>query len=235
MTRYGPDATAVRNVDPMSTQICPLRACARRACCAWGWAAGQTPEDHATMPRSAPRTSWGDAGSRLDSGQEFGTYRVERLLGKGGMGEVYEAEDLESGRHVALKVLTHGLGDPGDRTRFLREGRLAASINHPHTVYVYGTDEIEGLPVITMELASGGTLKDRVKEKGPMPPTEAVDAILQVIAGLEAARAAGVLHRDVKPSNCFVDSEGRSSQCRLCSRQHFFEAVCSSVRSESPS
>ena len=124
------------------------------------------------------------------------------------MGEVYEAED-ESGRRVALKVLKHGLDDPNDRARFLREGRLAASISHPHTVYVYGTDEIEGVPVIAMEMATGGTLKDRVKEHGPLPPAEAVDVMLDVIAGLEAAAAGGVLHRDVKPSNCFVDSEGR--------------------------
>jgi serine/threonine protein kinase len=117
-------------------------------------------------------------------GQSFGPYRVGRLLGKGGMGEVYEAED-ETGRRVALKVLTHGLDDPDDRGRFLREGRLAASISHPHTVYVYGTDEIEGVPVIAMELATGGSLKDRVKDEGPLPLAGAVDAILEVIAGLK--------------------------------------------------
>jgi len=140
-------------------------------------------------------------------GQQFGPYRVERLLGRGGMGEVYEAED-ETGRRLALKVLTHGIDDPRDRARFLREGRLAASISHPHTVYIYGTDEIEGVPVIAMELATGGSLKDRVRNKGPLAPAKAVDAILEVISGLEAAAAGGVLHRDVKPSNCFVDSEG---------------------------
>jgi hypothetical protein len=141
-------------------------------------------------------------------GQQFGPYRVERLLGRGGMGEVYEAVD-ETGRRLALKVLTHGIDEPDDRTRFLREGRLAASVSHPHTVYIYGTDEVEGVPVIAMELAPGGSLKDRVRNEGPLAPAAAVDAILEVISGLEAAAAAGVLHRDVKPSNCFVDSEGR--------------------------
>jgi serine/threonine protein kinase len=141
-------------------------------------------------------------------GQQFGPYRVERLLGRGGMGELYEAVD-ETGRRLALKVLTHGIDDAQDRARFLREGRLAGSISHPHTVYVYGTDEIEGVPVIAMELATGGSLKDRVRNEGPLAPAEAVDAILEVISGLEAAAAGGVLHRDVKPSNCFVDSEGR--------------------------
>src|SRR3984885_11947794 len=93
----------------------------------------------------------------------FGPYRIERLLGKGGMGAVYEAEDLASGRRVALKALGHSLDSPDTRKRFLREGRLAASINHPNSVYVYGTEEIEGAPVITMEVIPGGTLQERVK------------------------------------------------------------------------
>ncbi|HEY3234822.1 MAG TPA: protein kinase, partial [Polyangiaceae bacterium] len=121
---------------------------------------------------------------------------------------MYEAEDLSSGRRVALKVLGHSLDSPETRKRFLREGRLAASINHPNAVYVYGTEEIEGAPVITMELVPGGTLHDRVKAEGPLPIAEAVDAILQVIAGLEAAHAVGILHRDIKPSNCFIESGG---------------------------
>ena len=86
--------------------------------------------------------------------------------------------------------------------------RLAASVNHPNSVYVFGTEEISGLPVITMELVSGGTLQELVKQKGPMPVAEAVDALLQIVAGLEAAASAGVLHRDVKPSNCFVEIDG---------------------------
>jgi eukaryotic-like serine/threonine-protein kinase len=144
----------------------------------------------------------------LTSGASFGRYRIERLIGAGGMGEVYEAEDVESGRRLAVKVLGRGLTDDRDRLRFLREGRLAASINHPNTVYVFGTEEIAGTPVIAMELVTGGTLKDRVATHGPLPPKEAVDAVLQVTAGLEAAEAVGVLHRDMKPSNCFVDADG---------------------------
>ena len=140
---------------------------------------------------------------------EFGHYRIVRLLGKGGMGEVYEAEDLESGRRVALKILSQSMTKPVDKARFLREGRLAASISHPQCVYVYGTEEIRGTSVITMELVPAGTLKERVKAKGPLGTTEAVDAILQVISGLEAAAAAGILHRDVKPSNCFIESDGQ--------------------------
>src|SRR6266542_2238534 len=144
----------------------------------------------------------------LPLGERFGSYRLLRPLGKGGMGEVYEAEHEETRRPVALKVLSRALNDSTDRSRFLREGRLAASVSHPNSVYVYGTEEIEGVPVIAMELVSGGTLKDRVERQGPMRPADAVDAILQVIDGLEAAASKGVLHRDVKPSNCFVDRDG---------------------------
>lgn len=94
------------------------------------------------------------------------------------------------------------------RRRFLREGRLAAGVNHPNSLYIFGSEEIEGRPVITMELAAAGTLKDKLDKRGPLPVAEAVDAMLDVITGLEAAFVGGVLHRDVKPSNCFVNSDG---------------------------
>jgi hypothetical protein len=139
---------------------------------------------------------------------EFGGYRLLGLLGCGGMGAVYEAEELATGRRVALKMLGQQLDSPEMRQRFLREGRLAAGVSHPNSLYVYGSAEIEGIPVITMEIAGGGTLKDRLKKSGPLPITDAVDAMIDVIAGLEAASAAGVLHRDIKPSNCFIGPDG---------------------------
>src|SRR5262249_51984792 len=91
----------------------------------------------------------GGSGSRglPQPGEEFGHYMIVRLLGAGGMGAVYEAEDQESGRRVALKVLSHRLDSPDARERFFREGRLAASINHPNSVYIFGTEEIGGTPV----------------------------------------------------------------------------------------
>ncbi len=141
-------------------------------------------------------------------GDQLGHYQIVRLLGAGGMGAVFDAEDLESGRRVALKVLSHTLDSPEARERFFREGRLAASINHPNSVYVFGTEEIGGTPVIAMERVAGGTLQDRVQDTGPLPVGKAVDSVLQIIAGLEAAQRIGVLHRDVKPSNCFVDADG---------------------------
>lgn len=139
---------------------------------------------------------------------DFGGYRILGLLGRGGMGTVYEAEHKDSGRRVALKVLGHGMDTEDLRKRFLREGRLAAGVSHPNSIYIFGTEEIEGAPVIVMEIAGGGTLKDELKKRGPLPAREAVDAMLQIIAGLEAAHAGGVLHRDVKPANCFLAPDG---------------------------
>jgi serine/threonine protein kinase len=147
--------------------------------------------------------------SRLTVGQQFGEYRIQRLLGKGGMGEVYEAFHGPSGRWVALKVLNQALSSEEDRRRFMREGRLAASVSHPHCVYVFGTEEIDGVPVIVMELATAGTINQLVKRKGPPDVKRTVEMALQIIDGLEAAQAAGVLHRDIKPSNCFLDSLGQ--------------------------
>lgn len=142
-------------------------------------------------------------------GERFGPYAIVRPIGKGGMGQVYEAEETESGRRVAIKILSRGIGNDEERERFLQEGRLAASLSHPNTIYVFGTTEVQGFLVIAMELAPSGTLKDLVNPAEPMPTSKAVDAVLQVISGLEAAAAIGILHRDVKPSNCFVAADGR--------------------------
>jgi uncharacterized RDD family membrane protein YckC len=159
---------------------------------------------------SAPSASGvsGPGEPRLTAGQTWGPYRIGRLLGRGGMGEVYEAESLETGRRLALKLLRSRLEKADDRARFLREGQLAASISHPHSVYIFGSEEIEGMPVISMELLPGGTLKDRVAASGSLSPQEAVAAVMDIIGGLDAAQAAGVLHRDIKPSNCFIDDDG---------------------------
>src|ERR1039458_4399957 len=144
----------------------------------------------------------------LSPGSSFGAYRINKLLGRGGMGAVYEAVHEDDGRVVALKLLSVELDNMDSRQRFLREGQTAAAINHPNAVYIYGTEEIDGVPVISMELVPGGTLEEKVKERGPLPVAEAVEDILQVIDGLDAALAAGVLHRDVKPANCFVNAGG---------------------------
>jgi hypothetical protein len=167
-----------------------------------------------TQPASGPGGTvvvpggWGKSRGLPQPGEQLGHYSIIRLLGAGGMGAVYEAQDLESGRRIALKVLSHTLDSPEARERFFREGRLAASINHPNSVFIFGTEEIGGTPVITMELVPGGTLQDRVRARGPLPVGEAVDAVLQLMEGLEAAQRLGILHRDIKPSNCYVGEDG---------------------------
>jgi uncharacterized RDD family membrane protein YckC len=184
--------------------LCP--ACLLEA--AAGATIGATSENPTVLSPLPPTPA--DSASRpgLVPGQRFGGYAIARMIGRGGMGEVYEAEHLESGRRVALKILRERLRSRDDRARFLREGQLAASISHPHTVYIFGSDEIDGVPVISMELLTGGTLRDLVATEGPLPYPRAVAAVLDIVGGLDAAQAAGILHRDIKPSNCFRDADG---------------------------
>jgi len=151
--------------------------------------------------------SVGDAVSGPAIGANYGDYKIISLLGRGGMGAVYEAEEIDSGRRVALKVLNQSFPSDEHKQRFLREGRLAASINHPNSVYIYGAYEIAGRPVIAMELVPGGTFKTHLKE-GKFTVTAIVDSMLKIIDGLEEAHRKGVLHRDVKPSNCFISHDG---------------------------
>jgi uncharacterized RDD family membrane protein YckC len=124
------------------------------------------------------------------------------------MGTVYAAEHVPDHRVVALKVLSADVDQLDARDRFLREGRAAAAVNHPNTVYVYGTEEVDGRLAISMELVADGTLEDRVRSRGPLPVHEVVEYAAQMIDGLAAAHDAGLLHRDVKPSNCFVAADG---------------------------
>ncbi len=127
------------------------------------------------------------------------------------MGVVYQATDMESGRKVALKVLSTGIArDANMVDRFIQEGQLAAQISHPRTTFIYEAGEHHGQPFIAMELMPGKTLLDQLTEQGPMPSKHAVDLMIDVIDGLIAAHEIGVIHRDVKPSNCFLDVDGRA-------------------------
>ncbi|MEO0482110.1 MAG: protein kinase [Planctomycetota bacterium] len=159
-------------------------------------------------PRYPASTRTPSAGREFDLPYALGDYTLVAPLGRGGMGTVYEAVQRSTGRRLALKLLAQSLDSPEMRQRFLREGRLAARVNHPSSLYVFGSEEIDGVPVITMEIAPGGTLQDALDRRGPLPITEAVDATLNMIDGLEAALDRGVLHRDIKPSNCFVSPDG---------------------------
>lgn len=141
---------------------------------------------------------------------EVGGYRLGRKLGAGGMGTVYEAEAAGTGAKVAVKLLSPRLAsNPASVERFRQEGRLASQLSHPRCVFVLAADTDAGRPYIVMELMPGRTLKDLVDERGPLPPAEAVAHTLDVIDGLTEAHRLGVLHRDVKPSNCFLTADGR--------------------------
>jgi eukaryotic-like serine/threonine-protein kinase len=145
----------------------------------------------------------------LAAGTTIGPYHVLRSLGRGGMGEVVEAIDVRSGTHVAIKASTRRLEDAAERARCLDEGRIAATISHPNVVYVLAVDDIDGVPLVVTELVNGGTLRELVQERGQLSVPEAVDLMRQVSDGLDAVHRSGVLHRDVKPSNCFIDETGR--------------------------
>ncbi|HLJ97498.1 MAG TPA: protein kinase [Gemmataceae bacterium] len=138
-----------------------------------------------------------------------GGYRLLRPLGSGGMGTVYEAEDPCSGCHVALKLIAPEFTASKDAMeRFRQEGRLASTIAHPRCVFVLAADEEAGQPYIALELMPGATLQDLVKEKGSLPVAEAVAKIGDVIEGLQEVHRLGLIHRDVKPSNCFLEADG---------------------------
>ena len=137
-------------------------------------------------------------------GQMFGHYRLTGLLGRGGMGEVYRAEDTKKGRTVALKILAEQYWqDEKFRTRFQRESRAAAVLQEPHVIPIHDWGEIDGHPYIDMRLVEGQTLEDLLSA-GPLRPARASFIIGGVAAALDAAHAAGLVHRDVKPQNIIV-------------------------------
>ena len=138
-----------------------------------------------------------------------GRYEVERTLGGGGMAVVYLARDGDLGRPVALKVLAENLADDADlRDRFVREGRLAARLSHPNVVRVYDAGEEDGLPFIVMECVEGESLAELLRREGRLGADRVTELGLQACAGLEHAHRAGLVHRDVKPANLLLTTDG---------------------------
>jgi eukaryotic-like serine/threonine-protein kinase len=142
----------------------------------------------------------------LDEIGRLGGYRVLKVLGRGGMGVVFEADDPVLGRRVALKVLKPSLATlPAARECFLREGQACAKVEHPHVVRVYRAGEQDGVAYLAMEFLRGESLADRLKREGPLPPGEVVRIGREVAQGLAAAHSHGLVHRDVKPANVWLE------------------------------
>jgi len=145
-------------------------------------------------------------------GKKVSHYRVMEIIGSGGMGLVYKAEDLKLGRQVALKFLPEELlTDPAALQRFEREAKTASSLNHPNICTIHEIEEHDGKPFIVMELLEGKTLRDRLAHAGsdPVPLDELLDIGKQICTGLEAAHGKGIIHRDIKPANIFLTTSGQ--------------------------
>lgn len=152
-----------------------------------------------------------DHGRFVPGSMLLGRYRILGLLGRGGMGEVYRADDLTLGQHVALKFLPPELAEDADRlARFRGEVRLARAVSHPSVCRVYDIGEADGQVFLSMEYIDGEDLSTLLRRIGRLPRDKALEIARQLCAGLAAAHDRGVVHRDLKPANVMIDGQGRA-------------------------
>jgi hypothetical protein len=177
-----------------------------------GAGAATTPDrsGHRTSTSSSP-SSDSDHGRFVPGTLLLGRYRILGLLGRGGMGEVYRADDLKLGQTVALKFLPPDLAqDAGRLARFHAEVRLARQVSHPSVCRVYDLGDLDGQPFLSMEYIDGEDLSTLLRRIGRLPEDKATEVARQICAGLAAAHERGVVHRDLKPGNVMIDGRGRA-------------------------
>ena len=149
------------------------------------------------------------SGESFTRGTRVGRYTIMKLIGSGGMGDVYLAEDTELNRKAALKFQSGSDSvDPALKGHFIQEAQLAASLNHPNIVTIYEVGEYRDRPFIAMEYVDGDTLQELIDSE-ELPLENSIDAVIQICDGLSEAHRAGLVHQDIKPSNIFIDKSGR--------------------------
>jgi serine/threonine protein kinase/Tol biopolymer transport system component len=171
----------------------------------------------------------------LRTGTQLGPYEILSAIGAGGMGEVYQAHDTKLSRDVAIKVLPEAFAhDPERLSRFQREAKMLAALNHPNIATIYGLEQSNGTSYLVMELVSGETLAERVKREGAIPIEEALKIGVQIAEALEAAHEKGIIHRDLKPANIKVTPEGKIKVLDFGLAKAFAGDVADSNPSQSP-
>ena len=170
----------------------------------------------------------------FEAGHELAHYEILEPIGKGSMGDVYQAKDLKLGRDVAIKVLPEQFSkDPERLARFQREAKVLASLNHPGIASIHGLEEIEGTHFLVLEYVPGETLAERIS-RGPIPLDIALDIAAQIAVALEAAHEHGVVHRDLKPANVKITPDGIVKLLDFGLAKALADDTTSSDLSESP-